>query len=72
MPIVLLSYVFPIPVFVLTLIFALARVWYTVAYTTEGGKRGPGFALIMLIHNILGGMCLLVGIHGFNKELKPY
>ena len=72
MSIVLLSYVFPIPIFVITVLFALARVGYTIAYTNEGGKRGPYFMIIMIIHNTLGGMCLLVGFYGMNKNLKPY
>jgi hypothetical protein len=69
MPIVLLSYVFPVPIFVITLIFALARVGYTIAYTREGGKRAPFFITIMLIHFLLGGMCLLVGLYGMNEDL---
>jgi len=72
MPIVLLSFVFPIPVFVLTLLFTIARIGYQIGYTNEGWKRGPYFALIMLIHNVLAGMCLLVGFYGMNKNLKPY
>jgi uncharacterized membrane protein YecN with MAPEG domain len=72
MPIVLLSYVFPIPIFVITVIFALARVLYAIGYAQDGGKRAPGFMTVMLINNILGGMCLLVGFFGMNKDLKPF
>lgn len=72
MPIVILSYVFPIPVFVITVIFTLGRIVFTLGYTNEGWKRGPGFLICMLIHFTLGGMCILVGIYGMNKDLKPY
>ena len=66
--IVLDSFVFPVPTFVLTVLFFIGRIIYTSGYTSGGyGSHVPGFIIIALTSNTLLGLLLIAGMKGFNS-----
>ena len=63
----LCSFVYPFPTFVLTVLLFVARIVYTMGYTTGGyGGHVPGFILTMLVHNSLYGLLLITAFKGMN------
>ena len=76
--IVLDSFVFPVPTFVLTVLFFIGRIIYTSGYTGGGyGKHVPGFIIVALSSYTLLGLMLIAGLNGFNqngknKQTPPY
>ena len=64
--VILGSYVYPFPIFVLTWFYVIARIIYTKGYTTGGyGKHGPGFALERICYCTTVSMLLWIAIQGF-------
>ena len=60
---VLNSYVFSFPTFVLVCLFAFGRVAHIVGYAEKGyGGHGPGFGIAMVSSLALYGLFLVVGM----------
>jgi len=59
----LAGYVWPLPVFVLTIVYAIGRVAHQVGYAVKGyGAHAPGFMLTILSGVIVEGLTLVAGL----------
>ena len=64
--VILGSFVYALPVFVLTCMYVVARIIYTVGYTLKGyGGHGPGFMLERIAYCTTVSMLLWIAIQGF-------
>jgi uncharacterized membrane protein YecN with MAPEG domain len=63
----LVSQVWPVHAFGLTCAFALGRVLHQIGYSSEKGYgvHAPGFVLVTLTTETLGGLMLIAGLRGF-------
>ncbi|KAJ1630488.1 hypothetical protein T492DRAFT_871610, partial [Pavlovales sp. CCMP2436] len=62
----LVGSIFPLPVFGLTVLFALGRVAHQVGYSSQKGygAHGIGFMFATLAVEAMGGLMLLAGLKG--------
>jgi len=64
--VILGSFVYALPIFVLTVIYVFARIIYTIGYTNKGyGGHVPGFILERIGYCTTVSMLLWIAIQGF-------
>ena len=71
LPMVLAGFVYPVPVFVITLVFAYGRVKHATGYTERYGAHGFGFALATLATSAAEGLLLVAAGIGFMQSKLP-
>jgi len=65
---VMAGYVFPFPVFILTLVYVASRMVMAVRYTESSDGRKAGFILSLLVSLMLDGLLLLVAYKVITEE----
>ena len=69
--IILNSFVYPVPTFVLSILYVVARIVYTVGYTKKGyGGHVPGFILESIARCTCVSLLLWISIQGFAHPKK--
>ena len=63
----MVAYCFPVPAFVLTIVYALGRVLHQIGYAAKGyGGHAKGFMLNSIANSTMEGFLLLVALKGFD------
>merc|ERR1719247_3461716 len=63
LPLVLAGVVFPVPSFVLLVLFAVGRVWHQLGYSSSGyGAHAMGFTLSLVTSLVLEGLVIVVAL----------
>ena len=64
------GFVFPFPVFVLSICQVVGRTFYSIGYSSAAGLRIPGFILSAVTMTVMEVMVLFVGLRSLG--LFPY